>query len=442
MESEVQIEQEPMEGIEEEQMEIEPDQVEQMEVEIEEIQQVKIVQVEKAKLKVNDQTEEKEYKPSIKIQKDRNALSESPAKVQNRTAIKLSQTHHHSKQSDMQLIELKDQQRLEAFKSRNTYGHSSESKIQNYIYSKNLELEEENEISEEKRRYERFLHFSSKENRIESINFEEIIQPYETNFSFLFNTSEINVNIVDSRMRGKIVQTLASMELLETNSNLKPSNEAYEYQEKIISMENERKQFKEDLYSFNYVELDEILSRILYKPVQVELDLINKCLINHFLFDLNLEEHLRVLRKYLLFENGIFAQKFVDEILEKISFKDFDRLANLENVLSLIYVNEAFSKTCSEIKNCKYLENFSIQINKSKSTPNSDTNSSDNMLASLSMIELNYKLDWPLNLVITEQTLKMYNQIFALFLQIKFVLSALHNVWYTLRRFGKSIFMN
>lgn len=401
--------------------------------------------------KINDQTIENDYRSGIKLQANTNALTESPAKVDTKPAIRINENFHHSKETDFKKLECEDERRVEAFKSRNSYGHSSESKIQHLMYQTSFPSLFEEDVLESDQRImnKKFRHFTGKENRVDLINFDEIVKPYKTDFADLFNSKTIFDNLLDTKMK---LEIKTNLELTEKNHKTEITqaderlDQDYQFKEFEFLIDNEGNDLRdnEELFSFNYIELEEILNRILYKPVQVELGLINKCLINHFLFDLNLEEHLKALRQYLLFENGTFAQKFVDEILEKISFKDFDYLAldeksfDCESLISPIYISEAFSKTCSQIKSCKYIDNLSIRINKSKSNLNPQMiSSSTNLLHFLSMIELSYKLVWPLNLIIDETSLISYNLIFGFLLQIKFVLSALNNVWYTLRRFGE-----
>ena len=386
------------------------------------------------RLKVNDQTTEKEYKPSIRLQRNVNALSESPSTIEAKKRIKVFENKHHAIETKEENIELENQRKIARVKERNYHGHSSDSQMQNIIYNWHNETKETkkenssiakqlahsssfdnnsfdnvNLAKRNKSAYtssikfdkmhesaetqldidERFKHrrqsfYNQKDNRIDSIKFDEIIRPYATTITDLFD-EPIYSNLLTYKLVEMVRFNLNSVDefIEKTNQNYDEddSNGSNNFLEDLIDeaeciVENEAPANSNDLsiYSYNYVDIDEILDRILFKPIQLQSELVNKCLINHFLFDLNLEDHLGALRKYLLFENGEFAQVFVDQIAEFLFSIDFlnnkptrashgGLNSDLKNLLSPIYVNEALNKAVSQVKNCKYIENISIRIN-------------------------------------------------------------------------------
>ena len=90
-----------------------------VEMEVDKSPQIETLQLQEPhRLKVNDQTEEKEYKPSIRIQKDKNAMSESPQQ-QLKSNIKFNKNLHHSNETDYDAIEREEQRRINLFKKRN-----------------------------------------------------------------------------------------------------------------------------------------------------------------------------------------------------------------------------------------------------------------------------------------------------------------------------------
>lgn len=152
----------------------------------------------------------------------------------------------------------------------------------------------------------------------------------------------------------------------------------------------------------------------------------------------------------MLFESSEFSQTFINELSDKIIFTT-NRFNNLnENLLNPVYVNEALEKAISSIKNCSCVENFSVRIDynkekarqtvakQSKNCSSFSTSYQKQILIFLNCLELKYKLDWPLNLIITDRCMRNYNQIFEFLLQIKLVLTALNNIWNELKCFGKN----
>ncbi len=216
-------------------------------------------------------------------------------------------------------------------------------------------------------------------------------------------------------------------------------NEKCEYIDKIDHV----------IFSFNYINLEEILNRSLIQAIHTQSRIINKSLLYYFLFELNLEDHLAALRMYMLCENASFSQTLIDELCESILFSNDQKASFLfESQLNPIYVTEALDKAVCNIKNCAYVENFSIRLDYEKEktlrtkvissgyASNYNANQSQ-ILLFLNCLELKYKLDWPLNIVITEKCFDGYNKIFQFLLQIKLILSAITNIWYNLKHFGK-----
>lgn len=110
------------------------------------------------------------------------------------------------------------------------------------------------------------------------------------------------------------------------------------------------------LFTHNYVELEEILNRILYKPIRIQLELVNKSVISYFLFDLKLDENLAAIRQYILFENGTFSQCFVDEIFASL-------MTTTTSYLSPVHLNDALNKAVAQVsKTCIYVNNLGIRI--------------------------------------------------------------------------------
>lgn len=148
---------------------------------------------------------------------------------------------------------------------------------------------------------------------------------------------------------------------------------------------------------------------------------------------------------YMLCENASFSQTLIDELCGNILFSIDQKASFLfESQLNPIYVTEALDKAISSRKNCKYVENFSIRMDfegeglKFKAASKSASYQKQ-VLMFLNCLELKYKLDWPLNIIITDKCFESYNRIFQFLLQIKLILAAIINIWSTLKQFGKDL---
>ncbi len=79
--------------------------------------------------KANDESRQKDYKPSIRI------INQEKMTKEERNHIKLSDKHHHSKQTNLENLDQNEQKKLDAFRARNAHGHAGDSQIQNLIYN-------------------------------------------------------------------------------------------------------------------------------------------------------------------------------------------------------------------------------------------------------------------------------------------------------------------
>jgi hypothetical protein len=307
---------------------------------------------------------------------------------------------------------------------------------------------------DQKLRNERFIFFSQKDNRVESINFDDIIKPYKTNINFVFDLP-IGSSLMSLELIHRVNHNISLVDDFLANSNYlykKTNNFFSDPNEKDYSIETEQSNgllIQGDVYSFNYIEIDDILNRILFKPIQIQSELVNKCLINYFLFDLNLEGHLEAIRKYFLFENGEFAQVLIDQLSENLFSIDYVSDKNLKNevnrtkfqlknLLSPIYVYEALNKAVSQIKNCKFIDKLSIFINNERILNSNDqSRKNEEILTFLNCLELKYTVGFPLNLIINQKSIASYNKLFTFLLQIKFVMHSNKNIWFTLKKIGK-----
>lgn len=60
--------------------------------------------------------------------------------------------------------------------------------------------------------------------------------------------------------------------------------------------------------------------------IYCRISLVNETLLNYFFVELRLMDHLKTLRRYLLMENGDFAQILSDMLFEKVSLMESDTL--------------------------------------------------------------------------------------------------------------------
>ncbi|XP_019364846.1 PREDICTED: gamma-tubulin complex component 6 [Gavialis gangeticus] len=179
------------------------------------------------------------------------------------------------------------------------------------------------------------------------------------------------------------------------------------------------------------VQLSELLSlpvlmkRSITAPLVSHVSLVNKAVVDYYFVELNVEKHFEALRHFLLMEDGEFAQSLSDLLFEKLgSGQTPGELLNplvLNSILNkaLQYSLHGDTQLASNLS-------FALKYLPEMFKPNAPD--------ALSCLELRYKVDWPLNIVITESCMNKYNKIFSFLLQLKHMVWTLKDVWFHLKR--------
>ncbi|XP_064301985.1 gamma-tubulin complex component 6 isoform X2 [Phalacrocorax carbo] len=179
------------------------------------------------------------------------------------------------------------------------------------------------------------------------------------------------------------------------------------------------------------VQLSELLSlpvlmkRSITAPLVSHVSLVNKAIVDYYFVELNVEKHFEALRHFLLMEDGEFAQSLSDLLFEKLgSGQTPGELLNplvLNSILNkaLQYSLHGDTQLASNLS-------FALKYLPEVFKPNAPD--------ALSCLELRYKVDWPLNIVITESCMNKYNKIFSFLLQLKHMVWTLKDVWFHLKR--------
>ncbi|XP_054845343.1 gamma-tubulin complex component 6 [Eublepharis macularius] len=179
------------------------------------------------------------------------------------------------------------------------------------------------------------------------------------------------------------------------------------------------------------VQLSELLSlpvlmkRSVTAPLVSHVSLVNKAIVDYYFVELNVEKHFEALRHFLLMEDGEFAQSLSDLLFEKLgSGQTPGELLNplvLNSILNkaLQYSLHGDTRLASNLS-------FALKYLPEMFKPNAPD--------ALNCLELRYKVDWPLNIVITENCMNKYNKIFSFLLQLKHMVWTLKDVWFHLKR--------
>ncbi|XP_039718938.1 gamma-tubulin complex component 6 [Pteropus medius] len=160
-------------------------------------------------------------------------------------------------------------------------------------------------------------------------------------------------------------------------------------------------------------------------PLAAHISLVNKAVVDYFFVELRLEAHFEALRHFLLMEDGEFAQSLSDLLFEKLGAGQTPG-----ELLSPLVLNAVLSKALqySLHGDSPHAANLSFAL---KFLPEAFAPNAPDVL---SCLELRYKVDWPVNIVITESCLSRYSGIFSFLLQLKLMMWTLKDVCFHLKR--------
>ncbi|XP_023443061.2 gamma-tubulin complex component 6 isoform X2 [Dasypus novemcinctus] len=160
-------------------------------------------------------------------------------------------------------------------------------------------------------------------------------------------------------------------------------------------------------------------------PLAAHVSLVNKAVVDYFFVELRLETHFEALRHFLLMEDGEFAQSLSDLLFEKLGAGQTPG-----ELLSPLVLTSVLAKAlqCSLHGDSPLAASLSFAL---KHLPEAFAPNAPDVL---SCLELRYKVDWPLNIVITERCLSKYSGIFSFLLQLKLMMWTLKDVCFHLKR--------
>ncbi|XP_062245650.1 gamma-tubulin complex component 6 [Platichthys flesus] len=173
------------------------------------------------------------------------------------------------------------------------------------------------------------------------------------------------------------------------------------------------------------VSLPVLIKHSVTTPLITHVSLVNKAVVDYFFVELGVERHFEALRHFLLMEDGEFAQSLSDLLFEKLGNRQTPG-----ELLTPLVLNSILSKALqySLHGDTPLAGNFTFALRFFPETfhPHAPD--------SLNCLELRYKVDWPLNIIITDSCMNKYNRLFSFLLQLKHMVWSLRDVWFHLKR--------
>ncbi|KAL2093859.1 hypothetical protein ACEWY4_011171 [Coilia grayii] len=176
------------------------------------------------------------------------------------------------------------------------------------------------------------------------------------------------------------------------------------------------------------VSLPVLMKHSVTTPLITHVSLVNKAVVDYFFVELGVERHFEALRHFLLMEDGEFAQSLSDLLFEKLGSGQTPG-----ELLTPLVLNSILNKALqySLHGDSALAANFTFALRYLPDTfhPHAPD--------SLNCLELRYKVDWPLNIIITDSSMNKYNRLFSFLLQLKHMVWTLRDVWFRLKRIAR-----
>ncbi|CAL9696549.1 unnamed protein product [Knipowitschia caucasica] len=173
------------------------------------------------------------------------------------------------------------------------------------------------------------------------------------------------------------------------------------------------------------VSLPVLIKHSVTAPLITHVSLVNKAVVDFFFTELGVEKHFEALRHFLLMEDGEFAQSLSDLIFEKMGSGQTPGELLTPLVLNSI-LNKALQYSLHGDSPLASNFTFALRFLPETFHPHAPD--------SLNCLELRYKVDWPLNIIITDSCMNKYNRLFSFLLQLKHMVWSLRDVWFHLKR--------
>nr|XP_015207665.1 PREDICTED: gamma-tubulin complex component 6 [Lepisosteus oculatus] len=184
-------------------------------------------------------------------------------------------------------------------------------------------------------------------------------------------------------------------------------------------------QYEVEQYQDNYSLLMAAPDMQLLQQVTRGAHMVNKAVVDYFFVELEVERHFEALRHFLLMEDGEFAQSLSDLLFEKLGSGQTPG-----ELLTPFVLNSILTRALqySLHGDSPLAANFTFALRFLPETfhPHAPD--------ALGCLELRYKVDWPLNIVITDSCMSKYNRLFSFLLQLKHMVWTLRDVWFHLKR--------
>ncbi|XP_015158332.1 uncharacterized protein [Solanum tuberosum] len=186
---------------------------------------------------------------------------------------------------------------------------------------------------------------------------------------------------------------------------------------------------KTSLVTVLEVPLDHIIKKCLLEEILLQYKYLSKLTIKLLEEGFSLQEHLLALRRYHFMELADWAHLFVSSLQHHkwYTIEAEKRISEIQGILEL-------SVQRSSCEGDPYKDRLYVYV-KGSSMANISVSARGTFygIYSFDFLGLGYRVDWPLNIILSPGALRIYSDIFSFLMQVKLAVFSLSDVWRSLK---------
>lgn len=155
-------------------------------------------------------------------------------------------------------------------------------------------------------------------------------------------------------------------------------------------------------------------------PLSVHYKILNQSLLNYFLSEKKLFSHIEMLQNYLCLQNGYFALSFSRSLVEEASKRNLKSSQGVVHSLGRLsdLLGEAVALSLGE-NDEEFTANLALTLHTKEVAKGSVGGLESPLCDVLNVVKLCYRVDWPLNVIITDEILQGFEQVFMFLMRLE-----------------------
>uniref|UniRef100_A0A182R2X0 Gamma-tubulin complex component 6 n=1 Tax=Anopheles funestus TaxID=62324 RepID=A0A182R2X0_ANOFN len=200
--------------------------------------------------------------------------------------------------------------------------------------------------------------------------------------------------------------------------------------ESEMERNSEARALENELNSVDVLTITRFLQYSLVIPLKAHMEIVNNEILKMYLYDLDILGHFESLRNYFLLMDGEFSTHICDNLFNRLeTVRTPEELLNYQTLHSILD-GALYSSNAGTDQNANRLSFIVCQV------PEKFDLYSPNVF---SMLNLSYRVEWPLNLIFSMETIEQYTNVFKYLVKVRRVSYVLEDSFQLLKEASKRL---